>query len=71
MKTINQYLKEKKSKVKFKVRWIPEMAQDVSSFYNIDAEAELIAILSEEIAAEIDREIITHMRLNYGVISVN
>jgi hypothetical protein len=71
MISINQYFKEKKSKVKFKVRWTPEMAQDISAFHNIDAEAELIRILSEEIAAEIDMRIIRNMGLNYGTISVN
>ena len=38
------------------------MAQDVSAFHNIDAEAELTAILSEQIAAEIDREILRDLR---------
>jgi succinyl-CoA synthetase alpha subunit len=71
MISINQYFKEKKSKVKIKVIWTPEMAQDISAFHNIDAEAELIRILSEEIAAEIDMRIIRNMRLNYGTISVN
>ena len=40
----------------------PELAQDVSAFHNIDAEAELTAILSEQIAAEIDREILRDLR---------
>ena len=38
--------------------WTPELAQDVSAFHNIDAEAELTALLSEQVAAEIDRNII-------------
>ena len=38
------------------------MAQDVAAFHNIDAEAELTAILSEQIAAEIDREILRDLR---------
>ena len=38
--------------------WSPELAQDVSAFHNIDAEAELTALLSEQIAAEVDREIL-------------
>ena len=41
---------------KLRATWSPELAQDVSAFHNIDAEAELTAILSEQIAAEIDRE---------------
>ena len=39
---------------KLRATWSPELAQDVSAFHNIDAEAELTAILSEQIAAEID-----------------
>ena len=36
--------------------WSPELVQDVSVFHNIDAEAELTALLTEQIASEIDRE---------------
>ena len=42
--------------------WSPEMAQDVAAFHNIDAEAELTALLSEQVAAEIDREILRDLR---------
>jgi len=47
---------------KLRAQWSPELAQDVSAFHNIDAEAELTALLSEEIAAEIDREILRDLR---------
>lgn len=47
---------------KLRATWSPELAQDVASFHNIDAEAELTAILSEQIAAEIDREILRDIR---------
>jgi len=47
---------------KLRATWSPELAQDVSAFHNIDAEAELTALLSEEIAAEIDREILKDLR---------
>ena len=47
---------------KLRATWSPELAQDVSAFHNIDAEAELTAILSEQIAAEIDREILKDLR---------
>lgn len=43
-------------------QWTPELAQDVSAFHNIDAEAELTALLSEQMAAEIDREILRDLR---------
>ena len=47
---------------KLRATWSPELAQDVSAFHNIDAEAELTAILSEQISAEIDREILRDIR---------
>lgn len=47
---------------KLRATWSPELAQDVSAFHNIDAEAELTSILSEQIAAEIDREILRDLR---------
>ncbi len=47
---------------KLRATWTPELAQDVSAFHNIDAEAELTALLSEQIAAEIDREILMDLR---------
>lgn len=45
--------------------WTPEMALEISAFHSIDAEAELTAILSEQIATEIDREILS------AIISTN
>ena len=47
---------------KLRATWTPELAKDVSAFHNIDAEAELTALLSEQIAAEIDREILMDLR---------
>ena len=43
---------------KLRAHWTPELAQDLEAYHSIDAEAELTALLSEHIAAEIDREII-------------
>jgi hypothetical protein len=43
---------------KLKAHWSPELAQDLAAYHSLDAEAELTALLSEEVAAEIDREII-------------
>ena len=37
--------------------WTPELAQDLAGFHNIDAEAQLTALLSEQLTQEIDREI--------------
>jgi hypothetical protein len=47
---------------KLRATWSPELAQDVSAFHNIDAEAELTAMLSEQVAAEIDREVLKDLR---------
>lgn len=47
---------------KLRATWSPELAQDVNAFHNIDAEAELTALLSEQIAAEVDREILKDLR---------
>ena len=47
---------------KLRATWSPELSSDVAAFHNIDAEAELTAILSEQIAAEIDREILRDLR---------
>jgi hypothetical protein len=47
---------------KLRAQWSPELAQDVSAFHNIDAEAELTALLSEQVAAEIDREILRDLK---------
>lgn len=48
---------------KLRATWSPELAQDVSAFHNIDAEAEMTQILSEQIGAEIDREILRDLRV--------
>lgn len=44
-----------------KFTWTPEMAQDLRAYHNIDVEAELTAILSHEIAQEIDRDIVNQL----------
>ena len=41
---------------KLKSTWTVDLARDVQAFHNIDAEVELTAILSQQIAAEIDRQ---------------
>ena len=41
--------------------WTPEMAQDLQAFHNIDAEVGLTALLSQQIANEIDREILNNL----------
>lgn len=46
---------------KLRARWSPEMAQDLTAFYNIDVEVELTNILSEMITLDIDREILNDL----------
>ena len=43
---------------KLKAKWSPELAQDLNAYHNLDAEGELTSILSEQIALEIDQEIL-------------
>ena len=42
-------------------RWSPELAQDLNAYHSLDAEVELTQILSEQIALEIDREILNDL----------
>jgi hypothetical protein len=44
-----------------KAKWTPELGQDLNAYHNIDAEVELTSILSEQIALEIDREILADL----------
>lgn len=41
--------------------WTPELTQDVESIYGFDSVQEVINRLSEEIAIEIDREILSNL----------
>jgi hypothetical protein len=43
---------------KLKAKWTPELGQDLNAYHNLDAEVELTSILSEQIALEIDNEIL-------------
>ena len=43
---------------KLKVKWTPELGQDLNAYHNIDAEVELTGIMSEQIALELDQEIL-------------
>jgi len=46
---------------KLKAKWSPELAQDLNAYHNLDAEVELTSILSEQIALEIDQEILADL----------
>ena len=46
---------------KLKAKWSPELGQDLNAYHNLDAEVELTGILSEQIALEIDREILSDL----------
>jgi hypothetical protein len=41
--------------------WTPELTQDLTAYHNIDAEAELTAMLAEQVGNEIDQEIINNL----------
>ena len=43
---------------KLRAKWSPELGQDLQAYHNIEAEVELTSILSEQIALEIDQEIL-------------
>ena len=46
---------------KLRCRWTPELAQDLNAYHSMDAEVELTSILSEQVALEIDREILQEL----------
>ena len=46
---------------KLKAKWTPELGQDLNAYHNLDAEVELTSILSEQVALEIDREILADL----------
>ena len=46
---------------KLGAHWSPELAEDLKAMHGIDVEKEMINILSFEIGAEIDRQLITEM----------
>lgn len=54
---------------KLKAVWTFEAQQDLRSQHNLDAEEELTAVLAQEINLEIDREVLTDLRLNAGTVS--
>jgi hypothetical protein len=49
---------------KLKVKWTPELAQDLAAYQALDAEVELTTVMSEQIALEIDREILADLLHN-------
>lgn len=54
---------------KLKASWSYEAQQDLRSQHNLEADAELTAVLAQEINLEIDREILTDLRLNAGTVA--
>ena len=55
---------------KLRAKWSPELGQDLNAYHNLDAEVELTGILSEQVALEIDREILEDLikRATGGVL---
>ena len=66
--TIDKDTVEAKTR-KLKTVWTPESAQDFKSYHGIDIEAELTALMSQEIALEIDREILADLLIISGQIT--
>jgi hypothetical protein len=54
---------------KLKAVWTYEAQQDLRSQHNLDAEAELTAVLAQEINLEIDREIINDLITSAGTLT--
>ena len=54
---------------KLKAVWSYEAQQDLRSQHNLDAEAELTAVLAQEINLEIDREVLNDLRTNAGTVT--
>lgn len=54
---------------KLKAVWSYEAQQDLRSQHNLDAEAELTAVLAQEINLEIDREVLGDLRTNAGTVT--
>jgi hypothetical protein len=50
--------------------WTPELAQDVSAFHNIDVEAELTRLLTENLVTEINMEILNNYTPTRNIIPI-
>lgn len=50
MMKVKEWLENKKKPNK--MLWTPELAEDLHNFHSIDAEAELVKLLNQEIAKE-------------------
>jgi hypothetical protein len=46
---------------KLKVKWTPEVAQDLNAYHTVDAEAELTQIMADQVALDIDTEVLMDM----------
>lgn len=53
-----------------RAQWTPEIEQDLSAYHGIDVASELSNMLSEQIAAEIDNEIIQQIRGNNTIFPI-
>ncbi len=49
---------------KLRAKWSPELAQDLNAYHAMDAEVELTQVLSEAIALEVDREVLSDLLVN-------
>lgn len=46
---------------KLKVKWTPELAQDLNAYHTLDAEQELTQIMADQVALDVDSEVLQDM----------
>ncbi len=46
---------------KLKVKWTPELAQDLNAYHTLDAESELTQIMADQVALDVDSEVLQDM----------
>jgi len=52
---------------RLRILWIPELAEDLEQYHNIDAEAELIALLTAELDQRIIEQFINMSQSYYAI----
>lgn len=55
---------------RLRAQWTPEIDHDLSAHFGLDIESELSDLLSQQIAAEVDNEIIQQIRGNNTILPI-
>ena len=55
---------------RIRATWTPELAQDIATYHNINAEEELTRLLSEELTRQIDEDIIRRLTIANDLVAV-